>query len=235
MLARRRIRRILIVPPAGLVGNWERELRTLFGLEFSIVSGAEARSRNPFCGAASDRLIISVDTLAGDRVFARLQDPAVEPYDLAIFDEAHKLSANQLPDFSVVKTDRYRLAEAIAGVEVDEPRWLLRWSTQHLLLAHGNPAHGKGDAVLLFVASPGARGTGDSGSVRALSRLKAPNAAFSAPNEGRDVGYSGPADLSETRLVTLSFSLTQGEPSERNSFTMRRPAISTTTTTALRK
>src|SRR5438477_3020104 len=30
MLARRLIRRVLIVPPAGLVGNWERELRLLF-------------------------------------------------------------------------------------------------------------------------------------------------------------------------------------------------------------
>ena len=30
MLSRGRIRRVLVVPPAGLVGNWERELRTLF-------------------------------------------------------------------------------------------------------------------------------------------------------------------------------------------------------------
>ena len=32
MLARRLIRRVLIVPPAGLVGNWQRELATLFSL-----------------------------------------------------------------------------------------------------------------------------------------------------------------------------------------------------------
>lgn len=30
MLSRRLIRRVLIVPPAGLVGNWQRELQTLF-------------------------------------------------------------------------------------------------------------------------------------------------------------------------------------------------------------
>ena len=40
MLLRGRIRRVLIVPPAGLVGNWERELRTLFRLQFRILSGA---------------------------------------------------------------------------------------------------------------------------------------------------------------------------------------------------
>ena len=39
MLSRRRIRRFLIVPPAGLVGNWERELRTLFRLQCRIVLG----------------------------------------------------------------------------------------------------------------------------------------------------------------------------------------------------
>jgi SNF2 family DNA or RNA helicase len=29
MLARRLLRRVLIVPPAGLVGNWQRELKIL--------------------------------------------------------------------------------------------------------------------------------------------------------------------------------------------------------------
>ena len=91
MLARRLLRRVLIVPPAGLVGNWERELRTLFGLDFRIVVGADAKSGNPFTGSGSDLVIISVDTLASDRPFARLQEPAVEPYDLCIFDECHKL------------------------------------------------------------------------------------------------------------------------------------------------
>ncbi len=32
MLTRRLISRVLIVPPAGLVGNWEHELRTLFNV-----------------------------------------------------------------------------------------------------------------------------------------------------------------------------------------------------------
>jgi SNF2 family DNA or RNA helicase len=32
VLARRLVRRVLIVTPAGLVGNWEREMRTLFRL-----------------------------------------------------------------------------------------------------------------------------------------------------------------------------------------------------------
>jgi hypothetical protein len=62
MLARRLIRRVLIVPPAGLVGNWESELSKLFGLAFRIVTGGEARASNPFVESRSDRLIVSVDS-----------------------------------------------------------------------------------------------------------------------------------------------------------------------------
>ena len=143
MLARRLLRRVLIVPPAGLVGNWQRELRTLFGLDFKIASGADARAGNPFSGSGSDQLIISVDTLASEKPFGRLQEPGVEPYDLCIFDEAHKLGADRLPDFSIRKTDRYRVAEALAGVVTGDPRWALEWASHHLLLLTATPHMGK--------------------------------------------------------------------------------------------
>ena len=147
MLARRLIRRILIVPPAGLVGNWERELRTLFRLPFRIIRGADARNSNPFVGPDSDRIIVSVDTLAGDRVFARLREAIASgeatPYDLVVFDEAHKLAADREQDFYVRKTDRYRLAEALAGIGTDDPRWDLGWSAGNLLLLTATPHMGK--------------------------------------------------------------------------------------------
>lgn len=143
MLSRRLIKRVLVVAPAGLIGNWQRELSTLFSLAFTIVSGSDARTRNPFCGAGSDQLIVSVDTLAGTKVFARLQDEAVEPYDLVIFDEAHKLSCNRGNDFRIRKTDRYRLAEAIAGVHAGDQSWTLPWHAHHLLLLTATPHMGK--------------------------------------------------------------------------------------------
>jgi len=72
-------------------------------------------------------------------VFARLKDPYVLPYELVVFDEAHKLSARQDADLYVRKTDRYRVAEALAGVkDVDEP-WSLPWSSHHLLLLTATP------------------------------------------------------------------------------------------------
>src|SRR5947209_10109795 len=44
MLTRRLISRVLIVPPAGLVGNWEHELQHLFNLSFAIVNGSDAKT-----------------------------------------------------------------------------------------------------------------------------------------------------------------------------------------------
>ena len=144
MLSRRLLRRVLVVPPAGLVGNWEREMRTLFRLPFRIVGGPDGRAGNPFLGPESDLVIVSVDTLAGERMFGHLKDPQTDPYDLVVFDEAHKLSADRQPDFRVRKTGRYKLAEALAGAESDDKeRWKLPWAAQHLLLLTATPHMGK--------------------------------------------------------------------------------------------
>ena len=154
MLFRRRIRRVLIVPPAGLVGNWERELRTLFRLQCRIVAGADVRGgANPFAGSDGDRVIVSLDTLTTERVFTALCDSTVAPYDLVVFDEAHKLSAWRT-EHRVVKRLRYQLAEALAGVTENrggsdsnpsgESRFAgLTWAAKHLLLLTATPHMGK--------------------------------------------------------------------------------------------
>lgn len=143
MLSRRLLKRILIVTPAGLLGNWRRELLTLFNLPFHIVAGTDARHGNPFIGEDSNYLIISMDTLLSSRVFGRLKEAAVVPYDLVVFDEAHKLAADRGPDLRVRKRDRYCLAEALAGVKVQAERWRLGWSAHHLLLLTATPHMGK--------------------------------------------------------------------------------------------
>lgn len=142
-LARRTLRRVLVVVPAGLVGNWLRELRNLFHLQFRIVTSEDAKSRNPFAGAHGDLVVVSMDSLGRDRLFGCLSDPSVLPYDLAVFDEAHKLSANREADGTFRATDRYRLAAAIAGVRDAPDDWKLPWSAQHLLLLTATPHMGK--------------------------------------------------------------------------------------------
>ncbi len=146
-MARQLLKRVLIVPPAGLVGNWEREMRTLFRLPFRIVRGTDARAGNPFAEPDSDRMIVSVDTLAGERMFARLREAGApgmaRPYDLVVFDEAHKLAARRGNDLRVHKTERYRLAEALAGLPAREQRWQLGWSARNILLLTATPHMGK--------------------------------------------------------------------------------------------
>jgi superfamily II DNA or RNA helicase/transcriptional regulator with XRE-family HTH domain len=143
MLSRRVIRRVLIIPPAGLVGNWQREMKQLFSLSFRVVTGVDARTGNPFEEEDSDLVIVSVDTLRGDLMFSRLQHEDVVPYDLVIFDEAHKLSARRDPDGTFRATERYRLAEAIAGIPSQDPRWRLTCTPTHFLLLTATPHMGK--------------------------------------------------------------------------------------------
>jgi hypothetical protein len=132
MLLRRLIKRVLIVPPAGLVGNWERELRILFRLRPRILSSFDVRDdNNPFTDLRNDLAIISVDTLWRERVRAAYM--AASPYDLVVFDEAHKLSAWRNADLTVDKTRRYEMAEIIAQ------------QGRHLLLMTATPHMGKDD------------------------------------------------------------------------------------------
>ena len=142
MLMRGQLRRVLVVPPAGLVGNWERELRTLFRLRFRIVSGADARAGNPFAGPGGDLVIISLDTVRGEGAFAALADSETEPYDLVVFDEAHKLGAAKSGG-RVVKTRRYKFAEALAGCPPAPGYAALTWSARHLLLLTATPHMGR--------------------------------------------------------------------------------------------
>lgn len=142
MLARRLIRRVLVAPPAGLVGNWRREMANLFELEFAIVTGDDMKKGNPFAGAGSDLVIVSIDTLRQPRALERLREPDVEPYDLVVFDEAHKLTVRQTSDGGLDKTKRYRLAEALAGVPLLDEAWRLPWSARHLLLLTATPHMG---------------------------------------------------------------------------------------------
>ncbi len=146
MLSRRLIRRVLVVPPAGLVGNWKRELRTLFSLEFREVTGPDCRLENPFAGSGSDLALVSVDTLATGRALERLCEPETVPYDLVVFDEAHKLGAARNNDLSFETTDRYKLAELLAGADAlqeSHPSQYLAWQARHLLLLTATPHMGK--------------------------------------------------------------------------------------------
>ncbi len=213
-LSRRTIRRVLVVAPAGLVGNWRRELQTLFHLPFKIVVGADARDDNPFVGVGSDLVVVSADSLRASRLFDALRNPRVVPYDLVVFDEAHKLSANRDPDGAFRATDRYRLAEAVAGVRELPDDWRLPWAAHHLLLLTATPHMGKEYPYycLWRLLEP---------------ELFSTETAFARfPRESRDryfirrvkeemVDLRGQPLYPERRCDTVSYDLSQGDISEQ--------------------
>ena len=132
VLLRRQVERVLIVPPAGLIGNWERELRLFFRLSFRILSSSDAADANPFLNPQNHLAIVSLDTLRQERMQECLFE--APPYDLIVFDEAHKLSARFESDGTVTKSKRYQLAERIAA------------GGRSLLLLTATPHMGKNDA-----------------------------------------------------------------------------------------
>jgi superfamily II DNA or RNA helicase len=130
--------RILIVAPGSLVEQWRDELFEKFGLEFHIYSSLleqASPSSNPFDDYA--RLIVRLDQLSRNE---ELQDKLCAPgWDLAVFDEAHKLSAHYFGS-KLEKTGRFRFAEKL-GAHV-----------RHLLLMTATPHNGKEEDFQLFLS-----------------------------------------------------------------------------------
>ena len=214
MLTRRLIRRVLVIPPAGLIGNWESELRKLFGLRFKIVTGSDARAGNPFTGPDGDLVIVSVDTLSGERMFARLREADVPGYDLAIFDEAHKLSARLEDGFTLRRTERYKLAEALAGVHGVDPEYRLPWSCRHLLLLTATPYMGKDFPYycLWRLLEPEVLSTKEAfDAYPPESRRR----HFIRRTKEEMVRFDGSRIFPRRSSDTLSYELTQGEVSEQ--------------------
>ena len=214
MLSRHRIRRVLIVPPAGLVGNWERELRTLFRLRFRIVAGSGKQGDNPFQGPGSEYVIVSLDTLRGKQIFGRLCDAETVPYDLVVFDEAHKLTASKQNDWER-KTLRYELAEALAGCAEPGNRFRgLGWSARHLLLLTATPHMGK-DSPYYFLwrlLVPEALGTEE-----AFRRLPAEVRFrhFIRRTKEEMVGLDGKPLFPQRKCFTFSYDLSPGPAGEQ--------------------
>ena len=98
LLSRRLVRRVLVAPPAGLVGNWQREMRTFFRIQARVVRGAESAKGNPF-SAPKPTSPSSASTPFGRRARlpgceSRFGRAGLRPRDLR---EAHKLSADRNP------------------------------------------------------------------------------------------------------------------------------------------
>ncbi len=109
LLSRNEARRILIICPAGLINNWQRELQDSFRLHFDVLS-RDFTDSNPTVWETHHRVIASIDTLKQPRRRERLK--AAPRWDLIAFDEAHHLSRTRYGR-RIRTTQNYKLAGAL--------------------------------------------------------------------------------------------------------------------------
>jgi len=119
--------RILVVCPANLAFQWQRELKEKFNETFHVRSGRELREQfGVNLWLEQKQIITSLDLAKREDILPGLRQCN---WDLVIVDEAHRMSAAAEDK----KSQRYRLGE------------LLRDRTDHLLMLTATPH--KGDPI----------------------------------------------------------------------------------------
>ena len=149
--------RILVVAPANLAFQWQRELRDKFEAKFEILRGADIREQFGFNQwQEKKRIITSLDLAKRDDILPGLRQAH---WDLVIVDEAHRMSASD----ETHKSLRYKLGE------------LLRDTTDHLLLLTATPHQGNPENFSLFLQLLDPDAYADVKSIRqAMERRRAP-------------------------------------------------------------
>jgi superfamily II DNA or RNA helicase len=149
--------RILIVCPANLAFQWQRELKEKFDTKFLVMKGQDIRDQfgvNQWL--ERNRLITSLDLAKRSEILPGLRQVH---WDLVIVDEAHRMSAADESHKSL----RYRLGE------------LLRDSSDHILLLTATPHKGDPANFSLFLQLLDADAYADVKSIReAMDRRRAP-------------------------------------------------------------
>ena len=151
------IERVLVVCPANLSFQWQRELREKFDEKFLVLKGSDIRDQfgvNQWL--EQKQIITSLDLAKRDDILPGLRQVH---WDLVIVDEAHRMSARD----ETHKSLRYRLGE------------LLRDSADHVLLLTATPHKGDPQNFTLFLQLLDRDAYADVRSIReAMARRRAP-------------------------------------------------------------
>ena len=123
-------KRILVVTPAGLVKQWQDELYYKFHFDDFRIYGRDFEVHEAYQWKLYDRVIASMDRLKQENHLESVLQ--AEPWDLVIFDEAHRLSRRQWGQ-KFEAADRFKLAAT------------LRENTDSLLLLSATPHQGMQD------------------------------------------------------------------------------------------
>jgi len=111
LIARGEAIRVLIICPAGLIKNWQNELRGCFRLEFEVL-GIDFNDFAPSSWENHNRVIASIDTVKRPVRMERILN--APRFDLVIVDEAHHVSRIRYGKKQQV-TMNYRLLEGLQG------------------------------------------------------------------------------------------------------------------------
>lgn len=133
--ARGLVKRTLIVTPANLTFQWQREMRDKFREHFEIIRGDVLRSnygQNPW--QERDQAVTSISWVS--RIEDARESLLRSHWDMIIVDEAHKMSAYA----SDKKTLAYQLGEKLSDM------------TDHYLLMTATPHKGDPDNFRLFLS-----------------------------------------------------------------------------------
>ncbi|MBD3307270.1 helicase, partial [candidate division KSB3 bacterium] len=129
------VKRILIVTPANLTFQWQREMHEKFHESFDVIRGAvlrETYGTNPW--QERHQAITSIAWIS--RIADAKESLLRSHWDLVIVDEAHKMSAYSAKK----KTMAYQLGEALSGL------------TDHYLLMTATPHKGDPTNFALFLS-----------------------------------------------------------------------------------
>ena len=149
--------RILVVCPANLAFQWQRELKEKFDQQFLVLKGGDIRDQFGVNQWLSQKQVItSLDLAKREDILPGLRQVR---WDLVIVDEAHRMSASD----ETHKSQRYRLGE------------LLRDSADNLLLLTATPHKGDPLNFTLFLQLLDRDAYADVKSIReAMERRRAP-------------------------------------------------------------
>ena len=151
------VERVLVVCPANLTFQWQRELKEKFDEKFLVLKGNDIRDQfgvNQWW--EHKQIITSLDLAKGAGILPGLKQVS---WDLVIVDEAHRMSARD----ETHKSQRYKLGEQ------------LRDNTDHLLLLTATPHKGDPQNFSLFLQLLDRDAYADVKSIReAMQRRQAP-------------------------------------------------------------
>ena len=149
--------RILVVCPANLAFQWQRELREKFDQQFLVMKGGDLRDQFGVNQWMSQKQVItSLDLAKREDILPGLRQVR---WDLVIVDEAHRMSASD----ETHKSQRYRLGE------------LLRDTSNNILLLTATPHKGDPLNFTLFLQLLDRDAYADVKSIReAMEKRRAP-------------------------------------------------------------